>query len=78
MLPAREAKAHDAARVRKPHDGHRTSSGVSDVPQYAQTFASKVGVGAGSKEVWGRRRHRERPSIPRTNPTVRRISSHPP
>ena len=77
MLPAREAKAHDAARVRKPHDGHRTSSGVSDVPQYAQMFASDAGVGVGSEGVRGRR-HRDRPSIPRTNPTVRRISSHPP
>ena len=78
MLPAGQAKAHDAARVRKPHDGHRTSSGVSDVPQYAQTVASEAGVGVGSEGGRGRRRHRERPSIPRTNPTVRRISSHPP
>jgi hypothetical protein len=74
MLPAQETKAHDAGGVRKPHEGHRTRSGVSDVPQYAQTFAAE----AGPDGVRVRRRHRESPSIPRTDPTVRRISSHPP
>ncbi len=74
MLAAWEPKAHDAARVRKPHEGHRASSGATDVPQYAQTFAPE----AGPDGVRVRRRHRESPSIPRTNPTVRRISSHPP